>query len=163
MGKLTISVMDLQRNWEDAVYTHILISTDGSALAQRGVDHGLSLAKALGSKVTIITVTEPLPVLATGDGAWARDLKGYEADQTKFAEGVLSAVKASAAKMQLEVNTAHVSNSYPASAIVDTAQKLGCNLIVMASHGRRGIKKVLLGSQTSDVLVTATVPVLVIH
>ena len=145
------------------MYTHILISTDGSALAQRGVDHGLSLANALGSKVTIITVTEPFPVLAMGDGAWASDLTGYDADQTKFAEGVLSAVKASAAKMRLEVDTAHVPNSHPASAIVDAAQKLECNLIVMASHGRRGIKKVLLGSQTSEVLVTATVPVLVVH
>jgi nucleotide-binding universal stress UspA family protein len=145
------------------VYTHILISTDGSELAQRGVDHGLSLAKALGSKVRIITVTEPFPVIAMGDGAWVPDLKGYEADQTKFAEGVLSAVKASATKMRLEVGTAHVPNGHPASAIVDTAQKRGCNLIVMASHGRRGIKKVLLGSQTSEVLVTAAVPVLVVH
>lgn len=145
------------------MYTHILISTDGSALAQRGVDHGLSLANALDSKVTIITVTEPIPVLAMGDGAWAVDLKGYEADQAKFAEGVLSATKASAAKMRREINTVHVPNSHPASAIVETAQKLGCNLIVMASHGRRGIKRVLLGSQTSEVLVTATVPVLVVH
>jgi nucleotide-binding universal stress UspA family protein len=155
--------MDLQQNRRSVVYTHILISTDGSALAQRGVDHGLSLASALGSKVTMITVTEPLPVLAISDGAWPVDLKGYEADQTKFAESVLSAVKASAAKMRLEVNTAHVPNSHPASAIVETAKKLGCNLIVMASHGRRGIKKVLLGSQTAEVLVTATVPVLVVH
>jgi nucleotide-binding universal stress UspA family protein len=145
------------------VYTHILISTDGSELAQRGVDHGLSLAKALGSKVTIVTVTEPLPVLAMGDGAWTLEFKDYDAEQAKFAGGVLSAVKASAAKMALEVNTTHVPNSHPASAIVEAAQKLGCNLIVMASHGRRGIKKVLLGSQTSEVLVTATVPVLVVH
>lgn len=65
-------------------------------------------------------------------------LKDYEASQTEFAEGILSAIKARAAKMGLKVNTAHVPNSYPASAIVDTAQKLGCNLIVMASHGRRG-------------------------
>ena len=100
------------------MYTHILISTDGSALAQRGVDHGLSLARTLGSKVTIITVTEPLPVLAMGDGAWALDLKDYEADQAKLAEGVLSIVRASAAKMGLEVKTVHVANSHPASAIV---------------------------------------------
>lgn len=126
------------------MYTHILISTDGSALAQRGVDHGLSLAKALGSKVTIITATEPLPAMAIGDGAWAPDLAGYEADQAKFAEGVLSAVKASAAKMRLEVDIVHVPNSHPASAIVDTAQKLGCNLVVMASHGRRGIARFCL-------------------
>lgn len=145
------------------MYTHILITTDGSALAQRGVDHGLSLAKVLGSKVAVITVTEPLPVLAMGDSAWALDLKDYEASQAKLAEGVLSIVRASAEKMQLEVKTVHVANSHPASAIVETAQKLGCNLIVMASHGRRGIKKVLLGSQTSEVVVTAAVPVLVVH
>ena len=145
------------------MYTHILISTDGSALAQRGVDHGLSLAKALGSKVTIITVTEPIPALLMGDGAWALDFSAYEADQATFAEGTLSSAKASAEKMRLEATTVHVPNSHPASAIVETAQKLGCNLIVMASHGRRGLKKVLLGSQTSEVLVTATVPVLVVH
>lgn len=148
------------------MYTHILISTDGSKLAQRGVDHGLSLAMQLGSKVTVVVVTEPLPILAIGGGEWAPwpgDLKGYETSQAEFAEGLLSAIKASARKMGLEVNTAHVPNSHPASAIVDIAQKLGCNLIVMASHGWRGIKKVLLGSQTSEVLATATVPVLVVH
>lgn len=148
------------------MYTHILVSTDGSELAQRGVDHGLSLAKTLGSKITIVTVTEPFPILAMGDGGWASgaaDLTDYEASQTEFAEGILSTIKVSAAKMGLTVNTAHVPNSHPASAIVDTARKLGCNLIVMASHGRRGIKKVLLGSQTSEVLATATVPVLVVH
>lgn len=145
------------------MYTHILISTDGSELAQRGVDHGLSLAKCLGSKVTIVTVTEPFPIMAMGDGVWAPDLKGYDADQTKLAEGILSAVETLAKKTGLEVNTTHVPNSHPASAIVDTAQNLGCNLIVMASHGRRGIKKILLGSQTSEVLVTAAVPVLVVH
>src|SRR6185437_3535045 len=87
MSRWTVSVMDLQQNRRSVVYTHILISTDGSALAQRGVDHGLSLANALNSKVTIITVTEPLPVLAMDDGAWeALDLKEYQVDQKKFAE-----------------------------------------------------------------------------
>lgn len=145
------------------MYSHILISTDGSELAQRGVDHGLSLAKSLGSKVTTVTITEPFPIAAKGSGKWAPHIKTYNADQAESAERILSVIKTSARKMGLEVNTAHISNNYPAAAIIDTAQNLGCNLIVMASHGRRGIKKFLLGSQTSEVLVTATVPVLVVH
>lgn len=145
------------------MYTHILISTDGSELAQRGIDHGLSLAKSLGSKVTIVTVTEPFPIMAKGSGKWAPHIKAYDADQAKLAEEILSMIQASARNMGLEVGTAHVSNSYPAAVIIDIAQNLGCNLIVMASQGRRGIKKALLGSQTSEVLATATVPVLVVH
>lgn len=60
------------------MYTYILVSTDGSELAQRGVDHGLSLAKTLGSKVTIVTVTEPFPILAMGYGGWASGAAGFE-------------------------------------------------------------------------------------
>ena len=148
------------------MYTHILISTDGSELAQHGVDHGLSLAKALGSKVTIVTATEPFPVAAGAMGGWApspADYDGYDADQQELAKAILSTAKAAADKMGIEADTVHVPNSWPAVAIIDTAQQHGCDLIVMASHGRRGIRKVLLGSQTSEVLVTATVPVLVVR
>jgi nucleotide-binding universal stress UspA family protein len=149
------------------VYTHILISTDGSEVAQKGVDHGLALAKKLGSDVTVVTVTEPFPFLSvSGHGGWATvpsDMKLHEADRKKFADGVLSAVEIQAGKMELEIDPVHVPNAQPATAIVDTAQKLGCDLIVMASHGRRGIERILLGSQTSEVLVTTTIPVLVVR
>jgi nucleotide-binding universal stress UspA family protein len=149
------------------VYTHILISTDGSELAQHGVDHGLSLAKALGSKVTIVTATEPFPPATAGAmGGWVPapvDYEGYGAGQQELAEKILSAAKAAAEKMGIEADTVHVPDTWPAVAIVDTAQQRNCNLIVMASHGRRGLAKVLLGSQTSEVLVTATVPVLVVR
>lgn len=149
------------------MYTHILISTDGSKLAQEGVDHGLSLAKALGSKVTIVTVTEvmPIPSVATAAGwvATPVDFESYDVSQKEFAGQVLSAAKTSAEKLGIDVDTVHVPDALPATAIVDSAQKYGCNLIVMASHGRRGIKRLLLGSQTSEVLSTATIPVLVVR
>lgn len=148
------------------MYTHILISTDGSELAQEGVDHGLSLAKALGSKVTIVTVTEvmPIPSVATAAGwvATPVDFDSYDASQKEFANQVLAAAKSSAENMGIDVNTVHVPDALPATAIVDSAKKYGCNLIVMASHGWRGIKRLLLGSQTSEVLSTATIPVLVV-
>jgi nucleotide-binding universal stress UspA family protein len=128
------------------MYTHILISTDGSELAQKGVDHGLALADEFGSKVTIITVTDRL-----------------EDTNTRYAEAILSAAKAAAEKMELTVVTLHIPNAAPAAAIVDAAKAQGCDLIVMASHGYRGIKRVLLGSQTAEVIATAHIPVLVVH
>jgi len=146
------------------MYTHILISTDGSKLAQKGVDHGLSLAKALGSKVTIITATEPFPV-PTGAAAWVvtpNDIAGYAASQKKEAEELLASVGSAAEKMGIKVDTVHVPNARAAGAILETAQRSGCNLIVMASHGRRGVKRVLLGSQAAEVVSSSAVPVLIV-
>ncbi len=149
------------------MYDHILLPTDGSDLAHHGVQQGLSLAKALGSKVTIITVTEPFPVQATATATgWVAspdDFASYDAAQKKFAEDILAATKAEAAKAGVEADTLHVPDGWAASVIVETAKHRGCGLIVMASHGRRGFKRLLLGSQTAEVLATATVPVLVVR
>lgn len=148
------------------MYTHILISTDGSDLAQRGIDHGLSLAKALGAKVTIITVTEPIPFPAGAAGAgWvptASDIAGYEQSRKEYAEKLLGSVRESTEKLGLEAKFVHVPDSWPAEAIVETAKSEGCNLIVMASHGRRGLGRLILGSQTSEVLSNSAIPVLVV-
>ena len=92
--------------------------------------------------------------------ALVAEKRSYGADQTKICRRRTVGSQDIGRKKRLEANTTYVPNSRPASAIVEAAKKLGCNLIVMASHGRRGIKKVLLGSQTSEVVVTATVPVL---
>lgn len=147
------------------MYTHILISTDGSELAQRGVDHGLAVAKGLGSKVTVITATEPFPT-PTGTAAWVvtpKEIAGYAASRKKDAEELLASVKASAQKMGLEADTVHVPDARPATAILETAEQAGCNLIVMASHGRRGVKRLLLGSQAAEVVSSSPVPVLVVR
>jgi nucleotide-binding universal stress UspA family protein len=95
--------------------------------------------------------------------ALVAEKRSYGADQTKICRRRTVGSQDIGRKKRLEANTTYVPNSRPASAIVEAAKKLGCNLIVMASHGRRGIKKVLLGSQTSEVVVTATVPVLVVY
>ena len=146
------------------MYTHILIPTDGSEFAQKGVDHGLSLAKALGSKVTIITVTEPFPV-PMGAAAWvigANDIARYSADCRKAAEELLAPIKAAAEKMGIVADTIHVPDARPATAILETAQQTSCNLIVMASHGRRGVERLLLGSQAAEVVTSSKVPVLIV-
>lgn len=148
------------------MYTHILISTDGSELAQRGVDHGLSLAKALGAKVTVITITEPIPFPAGAAGAgWvptATDIAGYEKAQKEQAEELLGKVRDAANKLGVETNLVHAPDTWPAEAIVQTAKAENCNLIVMASHGRRGLGRLILGSQTSEVLASSSIPVLVV-
>ncbi|WP_274629576.1 universal stress protein [Arvimicrobium flavum] len=149
------------------MYSHLLITTDGSELAQKGVDHGIGLAKALGSKVLIVTVTEPFPPMATGMGdAWAptaADIDRYEASQTEHARAILAAAQADADKQGVAVETMHVSDQHPATAIIETAAARDCSLIVMASHGRRGLSRLLLGSQTSEVLSHSNVPVLVVR
>lgn len=149
------------------MYKHILISTDGSELAQKGVDHGLSLAKALGSKVTIITATEPFPVPGTASGAgWIAtpdDFESYAASRKKFAEGILTPLKAASERMGVKTETIHVPDAWAATAIVETAKKIECSLIVMASHGRRGVKRLLLGSQAAEVVSSSPVPVLVVR
>jgi nucleotide-binding universal stress UspA family protein len=146
------------------MYTHILVPTDGSELAQNGVDHALSLAKALGSKVTVITATEPFPFIYS-DG-WVpseEDVRQFEERQEQGAAETLAKVKAQADGMGVPADTVHAPKDKAASAIVETAQRLGCNLIVMSSHGRRGIVRMLLGSQASEVLANSTVPVLVVR
>lgn len=149
------------------MYSHILISTDGSELAGKGLDHGLSLARALGSKVTIVTVTEPFPIFAdAAGGGWSPGLvepEGYEEDQKTYAEGILAAARSRADTAGVPVSTLHVAKSHPAEAIVETARTQGCELIVMASHGRRGLGRLVLGSQTSEVVASSPVPVLVVR
>ena len=145
------------------MYEHILISTDGSEVAQKGVDHGLSLAKSLGAKVTVVMVTERFPIYAGPE--WIpgpNDVANYDAAQKEVATKVLAAVKAAADRLGVDAETVHVPESQPAEAIVATADKRHCNLIVMASHGRRGLRRLLLGSQTAEVLVSSPVPVLVV-
>lgn len=148
------------------MYSHILICTDGSDLATHGVDHGLSLARTLGSRVTIVMATDPYPLAAASSTGWVAapaDFESYDARQKEYATAVLTAAKAAADKAGVTAETIHIPRVAPAAAIVETAQKRDCNLIVMASHGRRGIRRVLLGSQTSEVLATTTIPVLVVR
>jgi nucleotide-binding universal stress UspA family protein len=149
------------------MYKHILISTDGSEVAQKGVDHGLSLAKSIDAKVTVVTVTEPFPYRADfAGGGWApspADISGYEAGKMQAASKLLASVRNAAEKLGVDAAVLHVPDARPAEAIVDVAEARGCSLIVMASHGRRGFRRMLLGSQTAEVLAHSPVPVLVVR
>ena len=143
------------------MYKHILIATDGSDLAQKGVDQGLALAKALAAKVTAVTVTEPLAAMLVGEAAIALPIDDYDKAASADAARILAGVTASAAKAGVPCDTLHVKDQYPAEGIVDAAKARGCDLIVVTSHGRRGLSRLLLGSQATRVLTHSEVPVLV--
>lgn len=143
------------------MYKHILIATDGSELAQKAVTQGLAIAKAIGAKVTAINVSEPWVAVAPGEVAMAFPIKDYEESVTANAERILTPVATEASALGIPCDTLHVKDQFPAEGIIETAEKLGCDLIVMASHGRRGLMRFLLGSQANKVLTHSTTPVLI--
>jgi nucleotide-binding universal stress UspA family protein len=149
------------------MYANILLSTDGSDVATIGVKHGIGLAKALNAKVTVITVTEPLRVgYGSGDAAGWTAQQMFDSFDTVCKERagkVLDEARAMAEQIGISVELLHVPNAHPATAIIETAKSRGCDLIVMGSHGRRGVRKLFLGSQTSEVLAEGNVPVLVVY
>lgn len=143
------------------MYAHILIATDGSDLANRAVEQGLTLAKALGSKVTAITVTEPWTAAVSGEWAVAFPVAEYEKAAAANAEKILEQVTEAAKRIGIGCETRHIKDQFAAEGIVEEAKARGCDLIVMASHGRRGLAKVVLGSQATRVLTHSTVPLLI--
>lgn len=146
------------------MYKHILITTDGSKIAHAAAEHGLKLAKALGAKVTLLTVTEGWSVLEAAQKAEMgvrNPIAEFEKIADQHAADALSSAQAAAKTAGIACESVHVRDSHPAEAIIATAKSHGCDLIVMGSHGRRGLGQLLLGSQTARVLAQTSVPVLV--
>ncbi|WP_196258474.1 universal stress protein [Pelagibacterium limicola] len=144
------------------MYKHILIATDGSELATKGLDHGLRLAKLADASVTIVTVTDVWASSALASAGPAT-LAEYENAMNAAVDDILAEAARFAEQSGVQYKTMHIPNRYAADAIVETAQEKGADLIVMASHGRRGFRKLILGSQTTEVLQLSTVPVLVVR
>ena len=144
------------------MYTNILIPTDGSELSAKAVQHGVALAKRIGARVTALTALPPYRLLTTDIPMLGDTPDQYQArmrDQSSFA---LGAVARAAKELGVACELVRVEDEDPYRAIIDTAESNGCDLIVMASHGRRGVSALLLGSETTRVLVHCDVPVLVV-
>jgi len=148
------------------MYQHILIPTDGSALAGHAVTHGLSLAKIVGAKVSVIIVEAPFSVYEVPESKIRQMSEAFaqHAEQIrKHATGVLTRAAEAASAAGVPCNTIQVEHEHPYEAIIAAANNNRCDLIVMASHGRSGISAVLLGSVTNKVLTHTKTPVLVCH
>jgi len=142
------------------MFKHILIATDGSEVATKAVSSGLKLAKKLAARVVVMTASEPLRATVTAETIAANFPAAYEKATQAEAERILSEVRDEARTIGLECETLHVVN-FAAEAIIETAKAHACDLIVMGSHGRRGIARLLLGSQATKVVTLSSVPVLI--
>lgn len=148
------------------MYQHILIATDGSELAMKGVEHGLALAEPLRARVTVLTVSEPLQLQAV-QAAIAGGVKDpvvrYDQEIDESMKKRFKPIEQRASEHGIAVDLVHEIDDSPAEAIIRTAELRNCDLIVMSSHGRRGATRLLLGSQTAEVLAHTTLPVLVVR
>ena len=150
------------------MYKHILIGTDGSELGDRAVAHGLALAKTVQAQVTVVTVTETWSavdlVLEVSEHRHnPNPLRQFQEMAADVAKHILDAAAAKAKDEGVACKVVHVANRHAAEGIIETAEKTGADLIVMASHGRRGINRLLLGSQAYEVLTHCKVPALIVR
>lgn len=146
------------------MYKNILIATDGSELATKAVAHGLALAKGLNAAVTFVTATADWSVTQMAELAErgvAEPVQDYESKAVAWASKVLSDCTDRAKKMGVSCTSVHAKDKAAADGIIETANSKGCDLIVMASHGRGGVSRMLLGSVATKVLTFSTIPVLI--
>jgi nucleotide-binding universal stress UspA family protein len=147
------------------MFRNILVPTDGSVLSQKAVKKSVALAKKTGARITGFHVSPAykLNVYAEYIVPDFIDPKKYEARQKKIAEKYLQAVKKQCQSVGVRCTTGSVCSDYPADAIIKASRKYKCDLIAMASHGRKGLSKMLLGSETQKVLANTSLAVLVLR
>lgn len=143
------------------MYKHILVPTDGSALSNTAVEKALAFAKETGAKATVLTVVEPFHIVSADPEQLSGTREEYERHAEQLALGYLNDAKRRAESLGVPCDIVRRTSHHPYEAIIDTAAEKGCDLVAMASHGRRGVSAIVLGSETVKVLTHSTVPVLV--
>jgi nucleotide-binding universal stress UspA family protein len=168
------------------MYHHLLIATDGSELSWKAVDQGLALAHAVNASVAAVTTTEPWPAVAASEistvppiGVQPHRLDGVRPNQVKCpgsnvndgthydemararAATILGDVCRTAARLGVVCQATHMENCHPVEGIIKAANEKGCDLIIMASHGRRGLRRLMLGSVAMEVVSRSRIPVLI--
>jgi nucleotide-binding universal stress UspA family protein len=145
------------------MFKHILIPTDGSALSKKAIVQGVKFAQETGAKVTGFFAAPPYRPQVYDDFIPANYMspKQHEEATAKLAAKYLSVIEKCCKDMGVPYQGLHATSEYPAEAIIEAAKGKKCDLIFMASHGRKGLAGVLLGSETAKVLTHSKVPVLV--
>jgi nucleotide-binding universal stress UspA family protein len=143
------------------MFKHILLPTDGSAMSELAIQKGIALAREAGAKISAIHVIPEFHVFAYGPEMVTDTEAQYHQYGAACAGKILGGVQRAADEAGVVCHTLFVASDHPYEAIVKAAQDCGCDLICMASHGRKGVKGVLLGSETQKVLTHTDVPVLV--
>lgn len=143
------------------MFKHILLPTDGSEVSTRAVEQGIALAKACHASVYALHVVLPFESLAYITQLLPESESSYTAESVRWAERYLGEVREKARQADVPCDSDYVFDKHPCDAILRVAKERGCDLIVLGSHGWRGITKLLLGSETQKVLVRSELPVLV--
>ncbi len=147
------------------MYKKILIATDGSTLSKKAVTSGLELAALTGASVVAFTVVPHYPA-SYFEGSVALSVNNVEGIEKQWADSgmaIVNKVKTTALAQGIKATAEIIASDLAAESIISAAKKNKCDLIVMASHGRRGIKRLLMGSETLNVLTHSHIPVLVLR
>ena len=147
------------------MYRRILVATDGSTLSKKAVRSAIDLAAAVGAELVALYVVPRYPISYFEGGVTvsSADIARTEQQWSEKGQAVVDAVKDAAQAEGVKAKAAVARSDLVAESILATAKKSKCDLVVMASHGRKGLKRILLGSETQHVLTHSTVPVLVLR
>ncbi|MBB2484425.1 universal stress protein [Mitsuaria sp. WAJ17] len=144
------------------MYKRIIVPTDGSDITAKALEQALGLAQELDAKIFAISVKEPFPYSAVSEMQPTPPQEFFDA-QERIAQVRLKAVLAAAEKAGVPAEAHSIEALHPWEAIIEHAKRMEADLVVMASHGRRGVQALLLGSETQKVLTHSTIPVLVVR
>ena len=145
------------------MYQHIMVATDGSEIAGKAIDHAVALAKITGAKLSAVTVTEPYEAVVISETMIVLDPQQYKERSVQYADEILAKATSAAKAAGVSCDTVHVQNRYPYDGIIAAAQDGKADLIVIGSHGRRGLEGLLIGSQATKLLTHTKIPALVVR
>ncbi len=143
------------------MFDTVLIPTDGTKLSVKAATYGLQLAKKLGAKAIAVTVTTPAESIMVGEVQVVRNREEYETKAAAEAKAILDVITKLANETGVTCAALHVRDALPWHAILATAKSQSADVIVMASHGRRGLSAMLIGSETQKVVSHSQIPVLI--
>jgi nucleotide-binding universal stress UspA family protein len=143
------------------MFKHVLLPTDGSKLSEDAIRIGVQLAKTVNAKVTGIYVMPEFHVFTYKTEMVEDTKEEFAKDSKAHAAQYLNVIETAAKAAGVTCDIASTTHDHPYRAIIEAAKRRGCDLIVMASHGRKGVQGVLLGSETQKVLTHSDIPVLV--
>ena len=143
------------------MFKHLLLPTDGSQMSSNAVHEAIQFAKSINASVTGIYVMPEFQAFTFQTEMLTDTKEQFEKDSRAHADQFLSVIEKAAAVAAVACDTAVATSDHPYEAIIQAAEERGCDLIVMASHGRKGLQGVLLGSETQKVLTHSPLPVLV--
>lgn len=146
---------------EASLFRKILVPTDGSPLSDKAVEAAIAFARDQGAQLVGLSVAEPYPFSPMSESAFLDERDAYEARSRELAQERVGRIAAAAKSAGVQCETTVAQSFAPYDEIIKAAEGQGCDLIFMASHGRKGISRLFIGSETQKVLAHSTIPVMV--